>query len=77
MEKQMDLAFYGTLMETSMKESGLMIRLTEMVHTLIRTVLLTPANGRTICNMALEKRTGLMEYFTRGNTLWVLNMEKE
>ena len=73
----MDLAFYGTLMETSMKESGSMIRLMETVHTLMRTVLLTPVNGRTISSMALEKRSGLMEYFTKGHTLWVLNMEKE
>ena len=77
MEKQMDLAFFGTLMETSMKENGSMIKLTETVHILMRTVLHMLVNGRMISSMVLVKSSGLMELFMRGDTPWELNMEKE
>ena len=73
----MDLAFFGTLMETSMKENGSMIKLTETVHILMRTVLHTLVNGRMISSKVLEKRFGLMELFMKGHTPWELNMGKE
>lgn len=64
-----------TSTETSMMENGLMIKLMVTESIIISTVLNTRVNGETICNMVKEKRVGLMDLCTKGNTWPVRSME--
>ena len=68
-EKQTDMENYIMLMETFTKESGLMIKLIVLGHTLMQMELNTLGSGKMTNNMDKDLKRGLMEQFMMDNIL--------
>ena len=74
--KHADTVSSGMLMEISLKENGLMIKLMVMVFTFIRMVLDMKVNGKMIFSTGSEKKYGQITVSMRVTTQKVRNMEK-
>ena len=67
----------GTLMATFSRENGSMIKLMDMEFTFIKMALNTRATGKTISNMASERKYGPTAQNTRDITLGERSMERD
>lgn len=76
MEKRTDTASCTTLMVTSMKETGWMIKQTATEPILMQTVQNTSASGKTINSMDSALRPGLMGLCTKVHTSKAKRMAK-
>ena len=68
LERQMDKVNFTTLMVTSMRENGLMIKLMAMAPTLMQMALNMSDSGETINNTVLVLKLGLTEQSMKETT---------
>ena len=60
-----------------MKENGRMIKLTDMVYTIIKMEHVIRDIGKKICNMDLVRRPGQMDQNMKGIIKWGKSMQEE